>query len=132
MTTLTLLPELWLSLLHRAEDHVTRGGGGETVETSTGAVGLNHEEGLGAAVVRTVKDGTGGQTKGHAELLAGGTNNCISSCHELLPDETDPITRFVHTCKGSGCTVSTSPYVLLQPRDVPRFVAILWTVLRAC
>ena len=77
MTTLTLLPELWLSLLHRAEDHVTRGGGGETVETSTGAVGLNHEEGLGAAVVRTVKDGTGGQTKGHAIFVARGTDDCV-------------------------------------------------------
>ena len=110
MTTLTLLPELWLSLLNRAENHVTRGGVGETVETGTGAVGLNHEEGLGAAVVRTVKDGTGGQTEGHAELLARGTNDWIASCHELLPHETGPRTRSVRTCGGSGYTVSISPY----------------------
>ena len=76
--TLTLLPELWLTLLHRAEDHVSRRGGGESVQTRTGTVRLNDKEGLGAAVVRAVEDGTSGQTEGHAVLLAGGTDNCKS------------------------------------------------------
>lgn len=75
---LTLLPELWLSLLNRAEDHVSRRGSGQAVKTSTGAVGLDDEEGLGAAVVSAVEDGTGGQTEGHAVLVARGTDNCES------------------------------------------------------
>ena len=45
----------------------------ETVEVGAGAVRLNNEEGLGAAVVRAVEDGTSGETHGHPELVARGT-----------------------------------------------------------
>ena len=75
--TLTLLPELRFSLLDRAKDHVASGSRGQTVQASTGTIGLNHVEGLGTTVVGTVKDSTGGQTKGHAELLARGTDDCM-------------------------------------------------------
>ena len=78
-TRLTLLPQLWLSLLHRAKNHVASGRSGQTVQAGTSAIGLNDEEGLGTAVVCTVKDGTGRQTEGHAELVTGGTDDWITS-----------------------------------------------------
>ena len=42
------------------------------------AVRLDNEERLGAAVVRAVEDGTGGETEGHPVFLARGTDDCRS------------------------------------------------------
>lgn len=44
---LTLLTELGLTLLDGSDDHVTGGGGRETVKTSTNAVDGNDEKVLG-------------------------------------------------------------------------------------
>ena len=73
--TRTLLPELWLSLLDRAKDHVAGSGSGQTVKTRSSAVRLDDEERLGAAVVRAVEHGARGQTEGHAVLVTGGTDD---------------------------------------------------------
>lgn len=80
---LTLLPEFGLPLLHGRDDHVADTSVGETVEVGASAVRLDHVEGLGAAVVGTVEDGSGGETHSHPKLVAGGTCAC-SSCVRVV------------------------------------------------
>lgn len=77
---LTLLSELGLTLLDGSDNHVTGGGGRETVETSTNAVDGNNEKVLGTGVVGAVHDGTDWQGQGHAEL---GTNSGLGHLESL-------------------------------------------------
>ena len=69
----TLLPQLRLSLLDRRNNHVTNTSSGKTVQASTSAVRFDKEEGLRAAVVSAVEDGSRWETHGHTELVARGT-----------------------------------------------------------
>ncbi len=77
---LTLLTELGLTLLDGSDNHVTGGGGRETVKTGTDAVDGDDEEVLGARVVGAVHDGTDWQSQGHAEL---GTNGGLGHLESL-------------------------------------------------
>ena len=98
----TLLPQLRLSLLHGRNNHIANTSIRETVEVGAGAVRLNNEEGLGAAVVRAVEDGTSGQTHGHPELVARGTRTC-SAHHEKIHSRSGP----VQDVKGSRNRIRT-------------------------
>lgn len=80
MKILTLLSELGLTLLDGSDNHVTGGGGGETVKTSTNAVDGNDEKVLGTGVVGAVHDGTDWQGQGHSEL---GTNSGLGHLESL-------------------------------------------------
>ena len=66
----TLLPQLWLPLLHGPNDHVAYTGIGESVQTRTETVGLDDVERACAAVVGAVDDGTRRETERDSVLVA--------------------------------------------------------------
>lgn len=78
---LTLLSELGLTLLDGSDNHVTGGGGRETVKTGTDTVDGNDEQVLGTGVVGAVHHGTDWQSQGHSEL---GTNSGLGHLESLL------------------------------------------------
>lgn len=72
-----LLTELGLSLLDGGHDHVTDTGSGKTVQAGTNSLDRDDVQVTGTRVVAAVHHGTARQTKGHLELVAGGTTTSL-------------------------------------------------------
>ena len=66
----TLLPQLRLSLLHRANDHIANTSIGQPVEARTEAVRLDDVQRARTAVVGAVDDGTGRETERDSVFVA--------------------------------------------------------------
>jgi len=73
---LTLLPQLWLSLLYTGNHHITNTSIRQPIQTRSKPVWFNEKQALCPAVVRTIQDGTYGQTERHAEFSARGSSTC--------------------------------------------------------
>jgi hypothetical protein len=72
----TLLTEFWFSLLHGCHDHVTDTSIRKAIQMRARAKWFYDKEGLCAAVVCAVEDGTDGQTEGKPEFVAGSSCAC--------------------------------------------------------
>jgi hypothetical protein len=73
---LTLLSQFRLTLLDRADKHVTTTSSGKSVKATLNVADGNDVQVLGARVIGTVHDGTNGQTESHT-VLSSGNANCI-------------------------------------------------------
>jgi hypothetical protein len=71
---LTLLPQLWLSLLYTGNHHITNTSIRQPIQTCSKTVRFNEKQTLCSAVVRAIQDGTHGQTERHAEFVARGSS----------------------------------------------------------
>lgn len=89
-----LLSELGLTLLDGSDNHVTGGGGRETVKTSTNAVDGNDEQVLGTRVVGAVHDGTDWQSQGHSELGTNSGLGHLDSLQKLNVEESNRVRVF--------------------------------------
>ena len=65
---LTLLPQVWLALLHCSQHQVTRTGGREAVQPAPDALHSDDVEILGSRVIGTVHNCPHGETQGYPEL----------------------------------------------------------------
>jgi hypothetical protein len=71
---LTLLSQFGLTLLDRADKHVTTTSGRESVKTTLNVADSNDVQVLGARVISAVHNSTNGETEGHTVLCAGNAN----------------------------------------------------------
>ena len=132
-TLLTLLPQLGLSLLHGRDNHVTNTSVRETVQVGARAVRLDNEERLGAAVVRAVENGSGGETHGHPELVARGTRACSGRRRRDIRVQGEQDCSETTRIDGERTSMDqqTSPVsissrtISLTSSDVPRFDILL-------
>lgn len=82
----TFFPELRLSLLHRAHDHVANTSCGKAVQAAFDATDGHDEQVLGTRVVCAVKHSTDWQTQGDPVLLAG--SSCTSTADRKKKGQT--------------------------------------------
>jgi hypothetical protein len=71
---LTLLPQLWLALLHQADAHIAHTRVRKSVEMRSKANRLNNEQNLRPTVIRTIHNCTDRKTKCHPKFVARGSS----------------------------------------------------------
>jgi hypothetical protein len=88
---LTLLSQFGLTLLDRADKHITTTSGRESVETTLDVADSDNIQVLGTRVIGAVHNSTNGKTEGHTVLCAGNANckliSYVSSTYSLYNTE---------------------------------------------